>query len=501
MQTGPNSSSSPDLAGHHPTSTGRRVLVNTTSLAGSSLWRIFISFVLQVLISRALGVAQFGQYVSALAFLNVAQVVGELGLPTLLVRDLAQAPTMQRAYYHFALRVQLIAALTTWAGLIGLTLLLPISLETREALWLVGASLPFYAVTSATETLFRASERMELVMSVEATINTLIMALSIVVLLMGGGILALITVLVVTQAISALLCWWLLRRHALPAEPQERVQLSLRQLWQDMRPFYWLTLADVLLHRLDILLLNVFAGDFVTGLYSLAYSVVRVVVKLIQSYWQALYPTLSRLHQHAERQYDLLSTLSLRYGLMVVLPGAVIGVGVAGDVLQFIFGEDAAASARTFQILLTMTPFFLVEMYGVTQLMVSHRTRNSLQITWIHIAAVALLLPLLTVGWGAVGAAMAMVLASLIGAVGSLLLLRQYAMSLQVSKLPVLLAATALAGAIGYWLPTVWLLRAGAAALFYLIVVWATGVFAPHDRTILRSALRVPRAPAALPTD
>ena len=70
-------------------STARRVMVNTASLAGSSLWRIFISFVLQVLITRVLGVAAFGQYVSALAYLNVAQVVSELGLTTLLVRDLA----------------------------------------------------------------------------------------------------------------------------------------------------------------------------------------------------------------------------------------------------------------------------------------------------------------------------------------------------------------------------------------------------------------------------
>ena len=79
-------------------STARRVMVNTASLAGSSLWRIFISFVLQVLITRVLGVAAFGQYVSALAYLNVAQVVSELGLTTLLVRDLA--PDLALAITH-----------------------------------------------------------------------------------------------------------------------------------------------------------------------------------------------------------------------------------------------------------------------------------------------------------------------------------------------------------------------------------------------------------------
>ncbi|MEZ4582113.1 MAG: hypothetical protein R3A10_10850 [Caldilineaceae bacterium] len=73
--------------------------------------------------------------------------------------------------------------------------------------------------------------------------------------------------------------------------------IDLRRLWQELRPFYWLSLADVLLHRLDIILLNIVTTDLVTGIYSIAYSVVRVGVKLIQSFWQALYPTLSRLHR------------------------------------------------------------------------------------------------------------------------------------------------------------------------------------------------------------
>lgn len=69
-----------------------RVLLNTGVLIGSSLWRILISFGLQVLIAYRLGVQGFGQYTAILAYLNVCQVLYELGLPQLLVRYLSQQP-------------------------------------------------------------------------------------------------------------------------------------------------------------------------------------------------------------------------------------------------------------------------------------------------------------------------------------------------------------------------------------------------------------------------
>ncbi len=186
------------------------MLINTGALTSASLWRIAISFVLQILIARRLGVEGLGHYTIALAYLNVSQVIVELGLPTLLVRDLAQNPTHRRTYFRWLLGIQLLTSLLTWAGLILLSFVLPFAPVTAASFWLVGASLPLYAVTSAAETLFQAGERMELVMGVEVAINTLILLISLGVLWQGGDELALIAVIIATQAVSAALCLLLL---------------------------------------------------------------------------------------------------------------------------------------------------------------------------------------------------------------------------------------------------------------------------------------------------
>jgi hypothetical protein len=113
-----------------PPATGRRVLVNTGALTSASLWRIAMSFILQLLIARRLGVEALGIYTTAMAYLNVSQVFTELGLPALLVRDLAQEPAHRRSYFRRMLVIQVSAALLTWGALVLLTGILPYSSAT-----------------------------------------------------------------------------------------------------------------------------------------------------------------------------------------------------------------------------------------------------------------------------------------------------------------------------------------------------------------------------------
>jgi O-antigen/teichoic acid export membrane protein len=482
---------SPSAAQSPPRPTGRRVLVNTGALAGSSLWRIAVSFVLQLFIARGLGAQALGQYTVALAYLNVCQVLSELGLQTLLVRDLAQTPALRRDSLRIALSMQLAASLLIWLGLWLLTQLLPFGPTTRMALLLVGATLPFFAVTSACQMIFQAGERMEIVMGVEVTINTLIVGLSLFLLWQGRGVLTLVSVLILTQAISAALCLVLLARSRLLAPPQTSVPWQPLRLGRRALPFYGLALADVLLNRLDILLLGALGGPTLTGIYSAAYNVVRILVKLIQSFWQALYPTLSRLHQHLPRQYRRLSALSMRNGLVLTLLAAAVGTGTADELLHLIYGADFGAAAQTFRVLIWMAPTFLVETYAILILMVERHPRHSLLITGLHVLTLVIALPLLTWQFGALGAAVASLLASALGALCGLWLLRIVAGTVVLPSPVALVGAALLAALASLFLPLPWMACGAVSTSLYVAVLWYARVITPADlRALYHSALR-----------
>ena len=481
-----------------PQQTGRRILINTGALAGSSLWRIVISFLLQLMIARQLGVVSFGQYTIALAYLHVCQIISELGLPTLLVRDLAQMPQLRRSYFFIALRIQSLMAVAAWGGLILITLALPLSPSTQMVLWVVGASLPFYAITSACQMLFQSGERMEYVMGIELLINTLILGLSILVLFSGGIVYHLVAVLVITQCISALLSLLLVRQSQLLAVPQEIVLWQWSMLWRRSGPFFGLALADVLLQRADIVLLSIFGGEIVVGIYSAAYNLLRVALKLVQNFWAALYPTLSRLFHQTPTHYRRLAMLMMNYSLLALLTAAAIGAGVTPELLALVYGDGFDASAVVLQILIWTAPIYLVENYAQTLLMVERRPLQSLYITGVHLTTLVILLPLFTTGFallpnvlsGAVGAALAAFIAGCGGGVTSLWLRRRWALPGRL-RLPWLVwIMTITLTFFTLYLPLGWFLRVVLGCLLFVIIGWFSGLFNRQDWELLRRVLQ-----------
>lgn len=481
--------------------TDRRVLINTGALAGSSLWRIGLSFLLQILIATKLGASGLGSYTTALAYLNVCQVLSEIGLPPLLVRNLARRPERRRFYFFAALILQLGSAILFWLLLSGLILLLPYPSTTRLAMIVITASLPFYAVTSVCETLFQAGERMELVMGVEMTVNTLIVASSILLLWQGYGVIGLAAVFIGSQLISALLCLFLLRRSGLirrresQVARQRRLTTVIPALMREALPFYGLSLSNVLLHRLDVLLLNPIAGDLVTGIYSAAYLIVRVPVVLAQTYWQALYPTLSRLRVRGLDQYRKLTTLSIRYGLLALIPLAMFGGLVSESILALIFSDaDYQASAPALRILFWAAPLYLLATYAVNLLLIERKPGSSLLIALVHIGAVLLLLPPLALWMGALGAAIAVLAAFALSAGWGLMLLRRRGQPIPISeRLPQILIIAAISGATTYALiqfgSLFWPLAIAAGALLYLLLIWRVELLSTDDVGLFRKAL------------
>lgn len=485
-----------------PSRTDRRVLLNTGALAGSSLWRIGISFLLQLYIASRLGAEGLGQYATALAYLNVTQVVSELGLPQLLVRDLARHPERRAQAFRAALVVQLVAAVVVWLAVIGLVYLLPYQPRTQLVLILMTASLPFFAFTSVSATLFQAGERMELVMGVEVVVNTLVLVAGLMALWLGGTVVHLAGIQIGAQVINALMCAFLLRRSQLLQDDAMQTRtldgFSLRDLWLQARPFYGLSLTTVLLNRADILLLSALAGETITGIYSAAYLIVRVLIVLSQTYWRAIYPTLSRLRHQAAGQYRRLAGLAIRYGMMALLPAAALSTDAAAFILRLIYRGDAyAAALTTYQVLIWAAPLFLAATYTVHLLMVEHYPLGSLLVAAAHLALVVLLLPVMAIRWQAFGAAIAVVVAIGVSVLVGVYLLKRVKVPVErPAWLTVLLLATIGGAAAQRGLhllapaPDLWPVWTLGGAFIYLAILWQGKAASAEDLQLFRRALR-----------
>lgn len=398
------------------TSLARSLLRNTGALAAANTGRIVVSFLVQLLVARGLGLEALGQYTVAMAYLNISQVLCEAGLPLWAVRTLAQAPHLRRAVLRRSILVEGLAALVLWGLLMLLARLLPYPATTQAALGWVGVSLPFFAITSAVGTLFQAAERMELLLAVELTINALILAASGWVIVQGGNVADLLWVVVVAQVCGLALAALLLVHQRLLAGPQQKLPFAWRDLAHGVAPFFGLSLTDVLLQRLDILLLSLLGDPRLLGSYSAAYNLVRVVIKLLQSLWRGVYPTLARLQMTTPLRAAHLAQRLLVGGGLVCIAGAAVGSLVAGPVLGLVYGVADAQAAAALAWLVWQGPIFFVETYTITWLLVTGRARAALAVSGLHVVLLVVLLPLGARLQGTVGAAWGTLAAQAAGA-------------------------------------------------------------------------------------
>src|SRR5690606_23688538 len=149
-------------------------------------------------------------------------------------------------------------------------------------------------------------------------------------------------------------------------------------------PFFTITFTDVLQQRADLLLLGAFASPAVTGIYAAATSVLRVGVKLVQAYWRALYPTLTRLR--TGHSFTALADFALRVALVLAFGVALLGTLTSAALIELLFGAEFAASTRVLTILLWGLPFYVWEVRSITLLMTARAARSAARVTLVHLA-------------------------------------------------------------------------------------------------------------------
>jgi O-antigen/teichoic acid export membrane protein len=378
----------------------KRIVANTSALSAASLWRIGVAFALQVVVGRMLGAAGLGSYALAMALLNVAQICVEAGMPALLVRELAPAGSPRRAGYLQARTIMVsVALLIALGAAAGALLMSGFAGSTRGlALALLFLSLPFYALQVSSLTVFEAGERFELVLLFDGLANGALLLAGMVVLVAGGSLTALFVTLVAVQALVALPALLTVRRMApwfaqgADSKPAPRRALVRRAL-----PTFGLALTDVLQQRIDLLLVGLLASPAITGLYAAATALVRVLVKLAQAWWRALFPTLSRMHGDDVAQAGRLTAMATRLGTLFMVGAAALLTTAAEPMVTLIFGAEYAPAASALRILAWSAPLYLLLARAMVLLLVVRRPRAALLVALAQVAAVLILLPIAVV--------------------------------------------------------------------------------------------------------
>lgn len=429
----------------HPVRATRRIVRNAAYLAVADGSSKLMVFAYSVIAARHLGAAQLGILSTALALVTMFAVLTDLGLGAVAAREIARDPARAIRQVGSALAMKLLASILAILLIVVSARLIGYGPQQLIVVYICSV----FVLESATATyycyVFQGFERMELA-ALTRMVQTVVLIVGAVVLsrfapvvehyallYVGAGLLAALFAVVTASTLSvrptlsfSIVEWRALLRQAAPLG----VAVALTMF------YYWNGTT----------LLSKFAGSEAVGNYTAAFRLVMGMSFVGFSVSGAVYPIMSRLSvsDPARSTRGLESTA--RYMIVFVIPIAVLLAAFAHAFVRLVYGGDYTSAVPVLRVL---APWGVLACLNslLSNYFISGNRPSIVTVQTGAALGINLVLNLLLISrHGALGAAVALVAAELLGTAFLLLVLRRSATRPNLG--PVLLTLAQVGGAL-----------------------------------------------------
>jgi O-antigen/teichoic acid export membrane protein len=462
----------------------RRVAWNTAAQAIGKAAVLAIGAASIVITTRYLGAAGYGQFALALAFVQMVGLLADLGLLTVVVREISRRPeeTERLVGNALTLRLALSLGVIALAGLLSLAM--PYTEQVRVAILIAGVPLLLGLANTAIVAVFQARLRMDRAAISDVAGRAAGFVALVAVAALDLGFYAVVATAGVGAFVTLVVTWRLSR-------PLVRVRpAASRPVWRSLLraaiPVGAALAVTEVYFRADTLIVSLFEDYEEVGFYALAYRVIELLGMLPAIVMTSVFPLLSRYirenRELARRTLDASADLFAALGV----PLAAGGLVVAPQLVRLIGGDDFEGAADTLRILLFAGALaFVSGLFGMT-LIAGDRQRSAMRLA---IAALAFNVPLnfaLVPSLGIDAAAAVAVASELLLVVGGALLVRRdLGLAPRVRVLwRALAAAAAMAGVLALVDDWSLALLVPLGAALYAAGLWALGGI---DRRMLQA--------------
>jgi len=397
----------------------RSILRNSSLLIGAQIIASIMAMGLMVLLSRALGSAEFGRLHLALSLTMIVGVAVEFGLTQVLARTVARQRALARPYLRRALVVILALGGLGYVTLLGLVDRLGYPEEIHRLVAILGVIMVAEATAQVLGAVFQAHEEMRVPALARVAGNAATLALVGPVLLRGHGaptVAAMLALAAVVRVVIQATAVGRLSGMRGPAGPAP----SWAGLLRAGLPFLVAQGLGMVIFRVDVVMLGRMTSDATVGWYGVASRLMEAFNFLPQLLTAATFPVAARLWVTSRAEFRATVRKTLHVLLVVTVPVAVMLLVLAEEIVGLLFTLEAyGPSVPVLRVHALSLGLVFVDFYLVGIMMAIGRER-----IWIAIAAAAcllnpalnwLLIPPTDGRWGngGIGAALATLLTEL----------------------------------------------------------------------------------------
>lgn len=383
------------------------------SLLAGNLANKVIGFFIMLSVARFLGEGQFGLYTFVFAYVGFFGLLTDLGLTTVVARELSRDEASGRVWLGNAMGVRWIVSLAGYAVCVGAGLLYHGWSGTTSLVALAACTF-FFAPLNTSSAIFTA--RLKLYgPTLISLFSRILLLIAVQVLARGGAQLGTLIALEVMLGGFTTVVLWSWAHHMLA--PIYRMNFSaIRRLLAEGIPLFMTSVFIALYFRIDVFFLEYFSGNDAVGSYAAAYRLTEAIPLAATAVTGSLFPVVCQLfHQGDSLLLEKVVRGSQKILLAMALPATLILVWHALPIVRVLYGGRFDSSAQALAILGCGQIFVYNNILSSTLLVASNRGRQLMLITLgmlcINVVLNFLIIPI----YGVPGAAATTVLTEMAG--------------------------------------------------------------------------------------
>jgi O-antigen/teichoic acid export membrane protein len=349
----------------------QRVLYNTAAQIAGKVALLVSSLVTLRLATSYLGVDGFGEYAIVLALAPILLVFADLGISTLLARELAQTPERAQALAGTLLWFRLAASAVVVLGSVAVVPFLPYDHHVRVGILIACVGVSLLSLGTFATPFFQVSLRLDLAALLDCSTAALTIGLVAAVTLLDLGFYALVGVYAVVGVVNVALSALLVRRFWRPSLRFERG--LARRLLADGLPLAAVIVLGLLHFRLDAVLLSLLRSPEDVGTYTVAYRFLEQALVLPVVFMAAVFPLLA-VAVHAGDAAEVVRK-AFSFLLLVALPLSLGLVVLAEPLVHLVAGDGFEDAVVPLRILAPALVFTFVNAVFASVLIALNRQR------------------------------------------------------------------------------------------------------------------------------
>lgn len=325
-------------------SLGRQILSNTiVQIVGRGVI-VATGLLLVAALTRYLGVAGYGDYVTVVGYVAFAEVFSSFGLYWILLRAISRAPDDEARFINNVVTFRaLISVVVLTLAALGAWLVPQYSFEVRIGIVLLSVAWLWTSLTATYSAVFQRHLRMDRAVLAELAGRLVILAGILWGITLQANFLSLLAWYIVGNALTFGLSVWLGRRLV---RLRPRFELALwSQLWRQALPMGAVLVLHAVYFKVDSVMLPLLKSTVDVGIYGAAYKIIEVILTLPVIFLGNLFPTLAVYLERRDARVAALFQIAFDVLAMVALPLIGVTLFFAQPLLALITGTEFVAAS------------------------------------------------------------------------------------------------------------------------------------------------------------